>query len=585
MIQAGVNAADKLFLRRAGDGWFCHGSFLAWRGCALAFADICFTSRLSPLFLQGSEFCRGATRTGLTSTRLVLEHNGVGSVIGRHHFAGLPTSGKDDDQEKQAASAVLVFLPPSPQSGKVEHSYNNNMNSYVFFLGSNPALSAAELWTKLTREGYIPRLEAARAEFIRLRLDKSLPNDFLKSLGGIDRIARWLGRQSHLWEAKELVEALSPAPERGWPKKFSLGISTLNIGSDYAKKIGFEVKKLLKEKKIKVKFILSQGKTSRLNTAQVIFNGLTSSPGVELTVVKNGDEYFLAKTVQIQDIQAYERRDTRRPVRDARVGMLPPKLAQIMLNLVPEFGGSPPVILDPFCGVGTILQEGYLMGYEMIGSDVSERMVGASRENVVWLQSHQQDSSRFPRRPQRGRLGRKRLARPRRGGDTMPARRFKPLEESAGVSGYLFQHDIRKPLPKDLADKVDAVVTEPDLGEPINTPLPGAELEARWRQSAKLYKEFFINVRPVLKDGGGVVMALPAFRQGPTKNSGFYLFPVSFLDEVKRLGYCWNQLLPYELKQYYAASERGSIIYARPDALVGRELTLWHIKKPGAQHN
>ena len=128
-------------------------------------------------------------------------------------------------------------------------------------------------------------------------------------------------------------------------------------------------------------------------------------------------------------------------------------------------------------------------------------------------------------------------------------------------------------------------MTEPDLGEPISTPLPRAELETRTGKSAKLYLKFFANIRPALKDGGWVVFALPAFRKSLGRNSGFNLFPASFLDEVKRLGYCWNQLLPDELKQYYEASERGSIIYARPDALVGRELTLWHIKKLGARHN
>lgn len=56
---------------------------------------------------------------------------------------------------------------------------------------------------------------------------------------------------------------------------------------------------------------------------------------------------------------------------------------------------------------------------------------------ILLTQSHQQDPSRFPRRPQRDRRGRKRLARPRRGGDTVPARRFKPLEGFAGASGLV----------------------------------------------------------------------------------------------------------------------------------------------------
>lgn len=447
------------------------------------------------------------------------------------------------------------------------------MEMYLFFLGSNPTLSAVECWTTLQREKLAPCIKAANDRFILFNLARELPAGWLKRLGGTDRIAAVAGRQDHLWEVEELAGKLSPTA-----KKFSLGISTLNMGDEYAKSVGLKIKKLFKAKDVRVRFILPQGKSSRLNAAQVIFNQLTSLPNRELTIIKCDEEYLLAETIQVQDIQAYERRDTRRPVRDARVGMLPPKLAQIMLNLVPEFADSPPVILDPFCGVGTVVQEGCLMGYKMIGSDVSERMVKATEKNLRWVMSIGASGTEFlPRLSLAPRhslpTGRQaRGGRPHLLGKNYPQRR-------------LFVHDVRDSFPDDLTDKVDAVVTEPDLGEPLSAPLPRAEMAARWRQSAKLYKDFFINVRPVLKDGGGVIMALPAFRQGLTKNSGFNLFPLSFLDEVGELGYCWSQLLPYELKQYYEASERGSIIYARPDALVGRELTLWHIKKPGAQHN
>lgn len=67
-------------------------------------------------------------------------------------------------------------------------------------------------------------------------------------------------------------------------------------------------------------------------------------------------------------------RDYGRPARDARVGMLPPKLAQIMLNLSvkDEKSGT---VLDPFCGTGVLLQEAALAGFDFIGSDIEPRMV------------------------------------------------------------------------------------------------------------------------------------------------------------------------------------------------------------------
>ncbi|MFZ1683180.1 MAG: hypothetical protein WAU88_03525, partial [Candidatus Zixiibacteriota bacterium] len=55
--------------------------------------------------------------------------------------------------------------------------------------------------------------------------------------------------------------------------------------------------------------------------------------GWELLVVSDGQTAYLAQTVRIQDIDAYAARDQARPHRDAKVGMLPPKLAQIIINL------------------------------------------------------------------------------------------------------------------------------------------------------------------------------------------------------------------------------------------------------------
>jgi tRNA G10 N-methylase Trm11 len=59
-------------------------------------------------------------------------------------------------------------------------------------------------------------------------------------------------------------------------------------------------------------------------------------------------------TIACQDIDAYTKRDTSKS-RDMVVGMMPPKLAQIMINLATE--GRKEIIYDPFCGLGTILIE------------------------------------------------------------------------------------------------------------------------------------------------------------------------------------------------------------------------------------
>lgn len=68
---------------------------------------------------------------------------------------------------------------------------------------------------------------------------------------------------------------------------------------------------------------------------------------------KNG--FIVAETVWIQDIEGYSQRDMERE-RSMTVGMMPPKIAQIMINLGTK-GDKNRALWDPFCGLGTTLIE------------------------------------------------------------------------------------------------------------------------------------------------------------------------------------------------------------------------------------
>src|SRR5262249_45616228 len=94
---------------------------------------------------------------------------------------------------------------------------------------------------------------------------------------------------------------------------------------------------------------------------------------------------FVAKTLVVQDFEDYGRRDYQRPVRDEKQGMIPPKVAQIMLNLSGAQAGD--TILDPFCGIGTIIQEGLLLSYRMIGSDINKAAIRGSEQNLEWFRN------------------------------------------------------------------------------------------------------------------------------------------------------------------------------------------------------
>ena len=56
-------------------------------------------------------------------------------------------------------------------------------------------------------------------------------------------------------------------------------------------------------------------------------------------------------------------------------------------DLATEVDRRHPLILDPFCGTGTVLQEALLAGYDVVGTDLSQKIVDYTTENLSWLQS------------------------------------------------------------------------------------------------------------------------------------------------------------------------------------------------------
>lgn len=121
-----------------------------------------------------------------------------------------------------------------------------------------------------------------------------------------------------------------------------------------------------------------------LNAAQVLYNKL-SSKNFEFVLWRTPDGWSVGRTTWVQNIDDYTLRDRKRPVRDAHIGMLPPKLAQIMVNLAQA--DPQELIYDPFCGTGVVLMEAAHMGYQVAGSDLNPAMVSATEQNMSWYQT------------------------------------------------------------------------------------------------------------------------------------------------------------------------------------------------------
>lgn len=395
----------------------------------------------------------------------------------------------------------------------------------TFFLGTNPVLSASECIALLHRLGIAFELSYADARIVRITTEYPIPKKVGDFLGGTFRITEDIASWNHIPSAEEVLSALSPLPE-----KWVVGVSSINVTIPL-RHFGVSLKKAARAQGSKLSFIEPKHGAHTLNAAQVLFNKLDDAPNADLTIMKLGDKYILIKTTHVQDISAYELRDTSRPARDARVGMLPPKLAQIMINLGASSHNA--TIYDPFCGMGTILQEAWNMGFTSIGSDASERMVAASEKNLSYL------AGQFP--------------------------------VSNDHRPEVFLHDVQEAFPERLGAKNINIVTEPFLGTPLTHPLSSPEIEIFHNSIINLYSQFFRNIRKVLEPGATLLILLPC----PKGPEGFSPLPRTFIDEIASIGYRKKQLVPQELASQFSPESSEPVLYARPDALVAREVTLW----------
>lgn len=385
------------------------------------------------------------------------------------------------------------------------------MTQSVLILGRQPALGLAELESLYGHAAITPIGEQAAIVDIDandINFDRIGGSSKLCRLLTILDTTRWKDIEDYL--IKTIPDHLQYLPDG----KMQLGISTFGypIKPQQMLATGLKIKRVIKAAGRSVRLI--PNKAPALNSAQVLHNHLTGPLGWELVLIRDNNRTILAQTAQEQDIEAYAARDQKRPKRDARVGMLPPKLAQLIINLAnPPSNGT---VLDPFCGTGVILQEALLMGHDVIGSDMSEQMVEYAMTNMEWL-----------------------------------------LSQFHGINGKFTVE--KKDATNAHWDSFDTVAAETFLGEPLKELPPERIVKRIVSEVDELHRKTLVNLYEQLKPGTRLCLGVPAW-QTP---SGFVHLPL--LDHLSELGY--NRVS-------FVHAKNEDLIYHRESQIVGRELVV-----------
>lgn len=386
-----------------------------------------------------------------------------------------------------------------------------------FLLGRFADISAAEIaaFLNLSAGDY----SICRSFLATNKLTRS-PQELINILGGTIKISDELFTAANTEQiVAKCIELLSSGTG-----KIVFGLSayldkTPSETLRFVKTTGMTIKKTLQKNGVSARFVFNSEPV--LSSVTVEKNALAKK-GWELNIIQNGDGFVVTKTSAVQPFVEWGRRDYGRPERDDVSGMLPPKLARIMINLARQ--PLTAAIYDPFCGSGTILNEAVDLGYKSItGSDISEKAVADAKKNLAWLSPEKMDEVK------------------------------------------IFQSDIKDVARHVKQKSVDAIIAEPYLGKPLRGRETRSELERQAEDIAQIYLSAFTIFSKILSLRGAIVIIVPRFRCGNdwitmdiksmAERSGFEI------DGYKKTG---NQTVDF-------------LLYARPEQRVGREI--WRFKK------
>ncbi|MCW4000402.1 MAG: methyltransferase domain-containing protein [Candidatus Bathyarchaeota archaeon] len=363
------------------------------------------------------------------------------------------------------------------------------MSTQLFIAGKNWVLSLAELAAYYKTRNVPFKIEYFSREFFTLTFPEATGAKVIDDLGGTIKIAEAKNTlptqtikeaflQKNKAAQKQLAQTIAQSPIFGGmlasPQKVLFGVSvyftdnTLHpVAGRMQRFVGSAIKDELAAKGKKSDFMgYSSDRRVQLSHVEVLKKQLVENQA-EVLVCIGKKTTWIASTVAVHNPFEFQKRDIYKP-NQRKIFAMPPRLARMMVNLSACTKGK--TLLDPFCGVGTILQEALLEEASVVGLDVNGWCVEAAEENLEWLI---------------GEYGLK------------------------GAEFRVMQSDVGKLTAKVGLESMDCIVSEPDLGPALKDFPTVAYAEKIVEKLEPLFHGFIEQAYAALKPNGRLVLVTP----------------------------------------------------------------------------
>lgn len=341
---------------------------------------------------------------------------------------------------------------------------------HFLLAGIHPELSLAEAEAVLSSK--IEHRIGPMFLIDRTGFDGATHQEKLAGIVKLGEVVAELPRQTVTELAQRLADIVESRP-RAERVLFGFSLEGAAKETGLYKKLPIEFKRALQDRGRSVRWVT--GDHGTISPAAVAKLKLTTE-GYDFVIGMDGKTIVVGLTTHVQNADAWSLRDYGRPFRDAKTGMLPPKLARLMINLATG-DQTPKSLLDPFCGGGTVLMEAALLFPEarLVGSDIDPAQIHGTKQNVDWL------------------------------------------NEQGLISMSSLPHLIVSPaqdLPSRIDQPFDVIVTEGYLGEALRGHEPRTFLEKNREAVEAVWKEALPALAKLLISGGYLVCVWPEFVVG-----------------------------------------------------------------------
>lgn len=417
------------------------------------------------------------------------------------------------------------------------------MKTYFVVFGRNPTLSFAEIYSVLKSKNISFRPITLSQEVLVFSTQGDFnEKEYMKLLGGTVKMGQVTDEVGFEQNESLLYDIfsgtnLSQRYVTAHTGKIHIGISIYDAGAEKnlfqsivsrQKHLYLTVKDNLRKIGLKAGFV--QIKERFLSSVSVEKNKMLTH-GAEIVLIVDKQKIFIGKTSCVQEFEEFSLRDFNRPKKDKRSGIIPPKLARILINFT--YASAQSRVLDPFCGSGTILQEAIMLGVrDITGSDISERAIRDTKENIEWL---------FQTLPQ---------------------------IQKKSFNIQIFQSDVKTIINILEANMFDVIVTEPYLGPPFLEHPSERIIQNTLEQLRQLYISAFQVFSKILMKRGRISFVFPVYKL----NGKLYF--VEILESIKRMGFVQQEFFPksMELSHTLETTSRDTILYGGQEQFIKREI-------------